>query len=52
VVVDLSGLGPGTHQVTPLVVDVPSQVVVGSILPDVIEVTLQIGPPPSPTPAA
>jgi YbbR domain-containing protein len=49
VVVDLTGLGLGTHQVTPLVVDVPSQVVVGSILPDVLEVTLRIGPPPTPT---
>ncbi len=49
VVIDLTGLEPGTHQVVPIVVDLPENVVVETVLPDLIEVTVQLGGPPSPT---
>lgn len=50
--VDLSGLEPGVHQVTPVVDLLPSQVRVASILPESVEVNIQLASEvtPSPTP--
>ena len=53
VIVDLSGLEPGIHQVSPVVDLLPSQVNVATILPESIEVRIIIAPTPTPetTPA-
>jgi len=47
--VNLSGLEPGVHQVSPVVDLLPSQVKVGSILPESVEVTIAIAPTESST---
>lgn len=47
---DLSGLGAGTHQVTPHVINLPENVVVQTIVPDTVEVIISVGPPATPTP--
>jgi len=51
--VDLSGLEPGVHQVTPVVDLLPSQVRVASNLPESVEVNIQLASEvtPSPTPS-
>jgi YbbR domain-containing protein len=58
VVLDLSGLEPGVYQRQVSIDQSPSDVVVESTLPEVVEVTISIAPPtptggptPSPTPA-
>ena len=53
VIVDLSGLEPGLHQVSPVVDLLPGHVSVASILPEVVEVRIIIAPTPTPetTPA-
>lgn len=51
VVVDLLGLGIGTHQLEPEVIVASPDVNVQSVLPDTIEVTITDVPPPTPTPA-
>jgi YbbR domain-containing protein len=50
VTVDLSGLEPGTHQLTPKVEVLVSNVLVESILPGTVEVILFIPDTPTPTP--
>ncbi len=50
VTVDLTGLQPGTHQVTPLVEVLISDVFVESILPNTIEVVISIVGAPTVTP--
>jgi len=50
VTVDLTDLPPGTHQVTPKVEVLISDVFVESILPNTIEVVITINGVPSPTP--
>lgn len=47
-VVDLTSLGPGTYQLSPIVDLIPDDVIVESILPETVEVT--IAEPPTPTP--
>lgn len=47
--VNLSGLEPGVHQVSPVVDLLPSQVKVASILPASVEVTISIAPTESAT---
>ena len=53
VIVDLTGLETGTHQVSPVVDLLPSQVSVASILPETVAVRIIIAPTPTPetTPA-
>lgn len=51
VVVDLFGLGIGTHQAEPQVIVAPTDVQVQTVLPDTVEVTITDQPPPTPTPA-
>lgn len=48
--VDLTGLGPGTHQVTPRVEVLIANIVVESILPNTIEVVITPIAPPTSTP--
>jgi YbbR domain-containing protein len=50
VVVDVTGLGPGTYQLTPKVEILVSDVVVESILPNTLEVVISTAPPGTPTP--
>ena len=52
VVVDLTGLAAGLHQVTPVVDLVPDQVTVQAILPKTVEVTIFPAPSSTPTPGA
>lgn len=53
VIVDLTGLEPGIHQVSPVVDLLPDQVGVTSILPEMVEVSIIVAPTPTPTiPAA
>jgi YbbR domain-containing protein len=49
VTVDLSGLGPGTHQVIPKVEILISNVTVESILPNTIEVVISLNGTPTVT---
>ncbi len=49
VTVDLTGLQPGTHQITPKVEVLISDVVVESILPNTIEVVITVPGAPTPT---
>lgn len=51
VTVDVSGLGPGTHQLTPLVDILLENVEVESILPGTIEVVLSLPGTPTVTPS-
>jgi YbbR domain-containing protein len=48
VVVDLFGLGPGTHPVEPRIV-VPERVTAQSILPATLQVEISVAPTPTPT---
>lgn len=48
VVVDLNGLEPGTHSVTPAVLPL-DEITVKSILPEIVEVTIYRLPTPTPT---
>jgi hypothetical protein len=48
--VDVTGLDPGTHQLTPNVKVLVSNVLVESILPGTVEVTLLVPGTPTPTP--
>jgi YbbR domain-containing protein len=48
--VDVTGLDPGTHQLTPNVKVLVSNVLVESILPGTVEVTLLVPSTPTPTP--
>ena len=50
VAVDVTGLGPGTHQLTPLVVTLPENVLVQSIVPDSVEVVISTTPIRTATP--
>jgi YbbR domain-containing protein len=50
VILDLTGLGPGAHQLAPVVLILPAGVVSQSVLPDTIEVIITTTPPPQPTP--
>jgi YbbR domain-containing protein len=52
VVVDLSGLPLGVHQVTPVVDLVPDQVTVQAILPKTVEVVIFVAPNRTTTPGA
>jgi YbbR domain-containing protein len=49
--VDVSGLGPGTHQLTPIVVSLPQDVIVQSIVPDTVEVVISTTPVRTATPS-
>ena len=51
VVVDVTGLDAGTHQLTPKVDILVSDIVVELILPGTVEVVLSTSPPKTPTPA-
>jgi len=48
--VNLTGLDVGVYQVTPVVDLLPSQVRVASILPESVEVTIEVAPPAENTP--
>jgi YbbR domain-containing protein len=48
-VLDLLDLGPGTHQVAPKVIGLPSDVTVQTILPSTIEVVISTSPIPTPS---
>jgi YbbR domain-containing protein len=48
-VLDLLDLGPGTHQVSPKVIGLPSDVTVQTILPSTIEVVISTSPIPTPS---
>jgi YbbR domain-containing protein len=48
-VLDLLDLGPGTHQVAPQVIGLPSDVTVQTILPSTIEVVISTRPIPTPS---
>jgi len=50
VVVDVSGLGPGSYQLTPRVEIIQSDISVESILPNTVEVVISIAPTPTATP--
>lgn len=50
VVLDLGGLEPGAHQVTPDVIVASPDIQVQSVLPDTVEVVISDEPPPTPTP--
>jgi YbbR domain-containing protein len=52
VVLNLFGLGLGTHQVTPEALDLPRGVKVQTFLPETIEVQISQAPGETPTPAA
>jgi len=47
---NLTGLEPGTYQVEPVVDLLPNQVRVEYILPETVEVTVELAPTPTPTP--
>lgn len=49
VVVDLTGLEVGVHQVSPVVDLLPAQINVASILPETVEVRIIVAPTPTPT---
>jgi YbbR domain-containing protein len=49
VVLDLRGLAVGTHQVTPRLVNLPTNVAVQTIVPDTVQVVISVGPPASGT---
>ncbi|MCJ7512104.1 MAG: CdaR family protein [Anaerolineales bacterium] len=49
--VDVTGLGPGTHQLTPVVVSLPENVIVQSIVPDSVEIVISTTPIRKSTPA-
>lgn len=49
-ILDLLDRGPGTHQVTPQVIGLPSDVTVQTILPSTIEVQISTTPLPTPSP--
>jgi YbbR domain-containing protein len=51
VALDLQGLGAGTHQVTPHVVNLPANVAAQTIVPDTVQVVITIGPPATVTPS-
>ncbi len=51
VAVDVSGLGPGTHQLTPIVVLLPENVIVQSIVPDTVEIVISTSPIRTATPS-
>lgn len=51
VAVDATGLGPGTHQLTPIVVSLPENVIVQSIVPDTVEIVISTTPIRTATPA-
>jgi YbbR domain-containing protein len=48
VILDLADLGVGTHKVTPTVIK-PESLDVGSVVPDVVEVIIELIPTPTPT---
>jgi YbbR domain-containing protein len=50
ITVDLTGLEPGTHQITPKIEVLISDVIVESILPNTIEVVISLGGTPTATP--
>ena len=50
ITVDLQGLGPGSHQVTPAVLGLPEGVILQSILPDTVEVVISMSPLATNTP--
>jgi YbbR domain-containing protein len=52
VVLDLTGLEPGEHTLTPRVEVLPIGVTADFILPASVEVSISAAPPPTPTPAA
>jgi YbbR domain-containing protein len=52
VALDVTGLGPGTHQVTPVVVSLPENVIVQSIVPDTVEIVISTTPIRTATPAS
>lgn len=47
-VVDLTGLELGVHQLVPVVDLVPAQVIIQSVIPDNVEVIIDIAPTPTP----
>lgn len=49
VIVDLTGLETGVHQVTPVVDLLPAQINVASIIPETVEVRIIVAPTPTPT---
>jgi len=49
VIVDVSGLAAGAHQLTPLVQILNDKIKVETILPESIEITLSVAPPATPT---
>ena len=51
VAVDVTGLGLGTHQLTPVVVSLPEGVIVQSIVPDTVEVVISTTPIRTATPS-
>jgi YbbR domain-containing protein len=50
VILDVTGLLPGTHQVTPKVILLSDKLRAENWLPAQIEVVIVVGPPPTPTP--
>ncbi len=50
VVIDLTGLEPGTYQLKPTVEILPDGIYLQSILPETVEVTIQVSPTPTATP--
>ena len=52
VILNLVGLGRGTHQVRPTIVVLPDKVVAETVLPATIEVTITAGAPPTLSPTA
>jgi YbbR domain-containing protein len=48
--VNVTGLEPGVYQLTPVVDLLPVQVKVSSIMPEIVQVTIQIAPTSTPTP--
>lgn len=50
IAVNLTGFELGIYQIVPVVDLLPSQVVVASLLPEVVEVTIAPAPTPTPTP--
>jgi YbbR domain-containing protein len=50
VILDLTGLEAGVYRLTPIIDLYPEQVTIESILPETIEVTIQLIPTPTPVP--
>jgi YbbR domain-containing protein len=50
VILDVTGLLPGTHQVTPQVILLSDRLTAENVLPAQVEVVIVIGPLPTPTP--